>query len=233
MPKRRTVRSDGKIYDRIDGDGKEIWLTPEQFEKREKTRKEYVNKCILSYKRRQQRKPAEERNFLGKYDPSRNLYFRGITSSGKEIWVTKQRLEEYRQKCNERRKNYNERCKQLPKIEGKIGDPHPSIPGLFIIFRAGNKLFYGDEVRLAAVRTSRARSYVKRNIKYRKKRKELLAGLQNKLSRGHQHPYDDLLFYEYNSHGREVWLPPDEFNKRREYDLARRRAKRLKDTKRE
>ena len=46
--KRGTTREDGKVFSRI-SKGKEIWLTKEQYDKREISRKQYVRNCIKSY----------------------------------------------------------------------------------------------------------------------------------------------------------------------------------------
>ncbi len=226
-PKRGEAREDGKVFARM-LDGKELWLTKEQYDRRERSRREYVRKCYDAYKRRQNAKTEDQRNYLGKYDVATNLYFIGVTSSGKERWGTKDQLDTYRNNLTNRRKEYVKRCQRGNIVDAKIGDPHPTKSGLFVIGRVSNRLFYGDQDRLDKIRESRAITYRKRNLKLRYKRKEAVRQLTHRYKRGDKHPYDDLLFWEYNRYGRELWYDPVEYERRWILSKERRRQYRQK-----
>jgi len=103
--KRGTVREDGKIFARM-AKGKELWITKEQYEKRENSRKEYTKKCLELYK-----KYRKEKKSIGQYDHKKNLYFIGISTSGKEVWKSKAFLEKFRKKQN-KNKNKNKNKKK-------------------------------------------------------------------------------------------------------------------------
>lgn len=224
MPKRGTVREDGMVFARMLR-GKEIWLTKESYERRENTRKKYVRACADAYKERQVKKPIEDRNYLGRYDPYTDKYFLGVTSSGKEIWGSKQRLAHIRNSQNIRRKRFAQRCLKHNDPSMSVGEPHPTIKGLFVILRIGNKLYFGDKERLEQKIASRKRSYYKRDIKYRHKRKLLLKDMAHKHKRGDIRA-DGLIFWEYRLSMKEVWLTPEDFRVKHQATCERRRINR-------
>lgn len=218
--RRGTVREDGKIYCRKLY-GKEIWLTKEQYEKREEQRKKYVKMCQNLYKknRKQVRK-------FGEYDPQKNLYFISISTSGKEVWRSKKFLEKRRENLKKRKKEYNERCKKLETNTYKLFDQHPNDPNLFVINKVGNKCFYGDikkvEEKKERLRVIRLKRYFKR----KKRKQETLNGTE-RIKRGTINQENNLIFFGYDSIGKQIWLSSEIYNMKRNKELERRRKNRL------
>lgn len=133
--KRGTVREDGKVF-WVYRKGKEVWATKEQYDKRENTRKAYVRMCQQEYKKSQAKKLPHERNYVGKYDSSKNLYFIRISTSGKEVWGSKFQLNEYRKRLNDRRRDMTKRLNEI-QTDLKFGDPNPNNPKEFVCFFIG------------------------------------------------------------------------------------------------
>jgi hypothetical protein len=207
--KRGFVREDGLVFARMQ-DGKEVWVTADSYARRENTRRAYVKKAYDAYKRRQLAKPIEDRNYLGRYDPYRDKYFLGLSSSGKEIWGSKDMLIRKRKMADKRRREFRERCDALEHQDKGFGQPHPTKPGLFVILRIGNKLYYGNQDRLNQISAGRQRSYKKRNIKYRRRRDDILRSLTVRHKRG-DIGTDGLIFWEYTLTAKEIWLAPEDY----------------------
>lgn len=225
--KRGTARADGKVLWRyVKGEPK--YISKSQYDKMEETRKAYVRMCHARYKARQAAKPPTERNYIGKYDHHSGLYFIGITSSGKEMWGTKAKLEAYRNRLNLRRKEFKERNKTNVAPTAKFGDPHPTKHNLFVILIVGSRIYYGSKKRIERIKESRAISYRLRNLKWQNKRRMLLSGLAVRYRRGDRHPTLDLMFWEYTQYAKEKWLPPAEFAIRRQSEIERRKRYRTK-----
>ena len=220
MIKRGTVREDGKIFARY-RKGKELWISKEQYERREKSRKEYVKNCIESYKKRRK----EIRSF-GEYDEKINLYFIGISSSGKEVWRNKVFLEK-RKKMQAKNKNrYIEKCFLLPQSNLKFGDQHPDNSNLFVINKVGNKCFFGDESKLKEKKESLRITCTKRYYKSKKIRHIVLKNLETKLKRGATREQDNFIFFQYDRVGKEIWLSPEIYHQKREKEILKRKEKR-------
>ena len=220
--KRGTIREDGKVFARM-LEGKEIWITKEQYDKREATRKNYVKRCQEMYK-----KYRKEIRSFGDYDHKRNLYFIGISSSGKEVWRSKAFLEKRKKQHDLRKKEYNQRCHQIPNTNLKFGDQHPENPNLFVINKVGNKCFFASKKKLEEKKERLKMIYTKRHFKSKKIKQIAMKNITIKLKRGTTRSEDNYIFFEYNRVGKEVWLPPDVYTIRREKDLERRRNNRKK-----
>ena len=218
--KRGTVREDGKIFARTLY-GKEIWLTKEQYEQREKTRKEYTKKCTIAY-----RKMRKEVRSFGDYDHVKNLYFIGISTSGKEVWKNKAFLEKFRQKQNNNKKKYNERCKLLPETNLKFGDPHPENPNLFVTLKIGNKCFFGDKKALEEKKERLRMISLKRHYKAKKVKQMAMRDIEVKKRRGDTREEDNFIFFGYSRVGKEIWYPPTVFQEKRNKENLKRREKR-------
>lgn len=214
--KRGYVREDGMVYARM-LDGKPLWLTREQYDKREVARKKYVKECFAMYKRRRQcvRK-------IGEYDHRRNLYFVGVSSSGKEVWRGRAFYERFIDKVKRSKSRYNQRCKDLPPTDLVIGSPHPTKPGIFVTNKVGNKCFFGNKAKLQKRLESIRMAYTKRHYKAKKRRALALEGIVRK-RRGETRLEDSKIFFEYDRIGKEIWLDPVEFHRRRNKDCERRR----------
>ena len=220
--KRGTVREDGKIFARM-AKGKELWITKEQYEKRENSRKEYTKKCLELYK-----KYRKEKKSIGQYDHKKNLYFIGISTSGKEVWKNKAYLEKFRKKQNKNKKKYNQKCSLLPKTNLKFGDQHPDNPELFVIHKIGNKCFFGNKERLEEKKESLRIVRVKRYYKSKKVRQLALQGLEARLVRGTTRTEDNFIFFGYDRIGKEIWYPPEVYHQKRNKELLKRKEKRLR-----
>lgn len=220
--KRGTAREDGKIFWGYKKN-EELWITKEQYEKRENTRREYICKCRQRYYERQQAKHEVERNFIGKYDSARNLYFLRVSSSGKEIWGTKYQLEEFRKKhTGYRRKMYQRLLEQHPKTGLKIGDKNPENPNQYVIFFIGNKPYFGSKHQLKGRQQGRAISYRKRNEKYKLQREAKLKSIDKRIKRGTENPETGLLFLYYTQSGNERWVTKEHYQKVLEQEKIRK-----------
>jgi len=224
--KRGTVREDGKVF-WVYRKGKEVWATKEQYDKRENTRKAYVRMCQQEYRKSQAKKLPHERNYLGKYDCSRNLYFISISTAGKEVWGTKFQLEKHRKRLNDRRKDMTKRLKEL-QTNLKFGDPNPNNPEEFVCFFIGKKPYFGSAKKLEERKKSRAISYRKLDLFYRTKRTMALQALNKRLRRGTINEETGLIFWEYNEAGKEKWFSEEEFKLRHEKEKIRRNKYRKK-----
>ena len=221
-------REDGKYYWLYNKTKKKhIWLTKEQLERRKATRSAYRKACIEEYNKRQAKKAPEDRNYFGKYSFAKNKYFISVSSSGKEVWYVKEKFLKFKMQCQKNKRNFVERLKQFDGKHVKIGDVCPDNPSLFCIFKIGNKPYYGTAKKLKQWREARAMSYRKRNIKNRKHRREKLRMLEKRLRRGDVHPENNMIFWEYNCKGKEIWLPSDEFHVKRQTETLKRRKNRL------
>ena len=224
--KRGTVREDGKVF-WVYRKGKEVWATKEQYDKRENTRKAYVRMCQQEYKKMQAGKPPHERNYLGKYDSSRNLYFIRVSTAGKEIWGSKFQLNEYRKRLNDRRKDMTKRLNEL-QTNLKFGDPNPNNPKEFVCFFIGKKPYFGSAKKLEERKKSRAITYRKLDMFYRTKRMFALHALEKRIRRGTVNEETGLIFWEYNEAGKEKWFSKEEFKLRHEKEKIRRNKYRKK-----
>lgn len=225
--KRGTVREDGKMF-WVYKNNKEIWINKEQYDKRENTRREYNRKCRANYVKRQLAKHPVHRNFVGKYDVAKNLYFSHVSCSGKEVWISKEQLEKRRKRNTIYRRRMYHRLKEQHPITGlKIGDPNPSNPKEYVIFFIGNKPYFGSKSQLAQRQEGRAISYRKRNEKYKKIREEKLKNLEKRIRRGTVHPETGLVFFYYAQNGNERWVTNEFYQN--ELEKERQSKKRLKE----
>lgn len=220
--KRGTVREDGKVFAKYIN-GKEIWLAKEQYERREKKRKEYVRMCLKAYYSR--RKSIRR---LGEYDHNKNLYFCGISSSGKEVWKQKKYYERIANAAKKSKRKYVEKCKEYPPTSLKFGDVNPLNPKEYVVLKVGNRLFFGSKQKLDEKKERIRIIYLKRNIKAKKRREEILRDKVDRKRRGDSRPEDNKLFWEYNKVGKEVWLEPEIYHVRRKKDCERRNFYRKK-----
>lgn len=205
--KRGTVREDGKVYFRK-SKGKELWLTPEAYKNALNKEYKYRQKCLEIYKSLKKIKRS-----FGEYDAQKNLYFIKISSSGKEVWRPKAWYERFRDKQNKNKRKHYEKLKSLPKVNVKVGDVHPNNPDLFVLYKNGNKITYGNSKKLEHVIESRRILVLKRDIKNKKMRQKALDGIQ-KIKKGTVNPENNLIFWHYNEIGKEKWVTKEVFEKK-------------------
>lgn len=218
-----TVREDGRMYYGHKY-GKEVWLTPESYQRRVENRTRYQRECRKHAINRQHQKNEMDRNYYGKYDFSRNLYYIGLTSAGKEVWGSKEQLEHDRQLHLSAANQYRKRCRErFPRTSLKFGSPHPTEPGLFCVRKTGNKLFWGDkaeyERRLELAIISRRKQEIRRE---RLRRERILSLGQNRLRRGVVRG-DGKIFYRYEKDGRECWITPERYAELKERSRIQRK----------
>lgn len=226
--KRGTIREDGKFFWAYKKD-KELWISKEQYERRENSRKEYVRKCRQRYNERQKAKHLVERNYIGKYDSSKNLYFLRVSTAGKEVWGTKHQLEEFRKRHTiYRRKMYHKLLEHHPVTGLKIGDKNPANPNEYVVFFIGNKPYFGSKHQLKQRQQGRAISYRKRNEKYKLQREEKLRSIEKRIKRGTENSETGLVFYCYAQNGKERWVTKEHYQKILEQErIKKRRHKQL------
>ena len=221
-----TIREDGKVFARMQR-GVQLWLTKEQYENREIKRKIYVKKCLELYK-----KLKKEPRSIGDYDHRKNLYFIGISSSGKEVWRSKVFLDKFRKRQDLRRKEYVKRCSDLPVKNLKFGDQNPDNPNLFVIHKVGNKCFFGNKKKLKEKKESLRITYAKRYLKSKKKKQTIMSNITVKLKRGAVREQDNYIFFQYNRIGKEIWLNPEIYKLKRDKEILKRREKRRREKER-
>jgi len=221
------VREDGKVFWKSCKEKGDIWLTPEQYQKWCDTRKRYRQRCAQEYYKRREKQNPMDRNYFGKYDFARNLYFVGISSAGKEVWVNKDRLEKILERKKRYKKNYIKKLQEAPKNNLKFGDQHPDDPNLYVYLIVGNKPFFGTKEKLEERKKALRKSGILRDIKYKHKRKDILQKLgDNRIHRGAYDLTTGLVFWEYTQTGNEKWLPVDQFHKLRLADCEKRKRDR-------
>lgn len=210
------VREDGLVY-YCKQLNKEVWLTKEKFDERKNKRREYRRKCVKIY-----HSICKVKHKFGDYDAKRDLYFLGISSSGKPMWKSKERLEK-RIALNRKsqRKLYNE-SKNLPKNNLTFGDPNPEDPNLFVIYKYGNKIYWGDKSKLEARKEKMKLWAAKSYIKNKKKREAKLQSIEKRFRKGTKHPESNLVFWRYSDCGNETWLSPEEYKIRFEREKINR-----------
>lgn len=232
MIRRGTVRADGKIfwsYRKTQTRTGEIWVTKEAFEKYTLGRTHYNKKKMLNYKKNQQNLPPEERNYLGKYNPEKGLYFIRVNGSGSPKYGTLEDVAAFKKTRRQQQRNaYSQNKLQNPAPTVCLGDKHPSNPELVVVEIRGHKIKYGPLQKLK----NRREKIRQTGIEYRKiKGQELVAKAREirhqkqqylrenphlKYNRGDINPLTGWRFWGYSALGNEIWLHPDDFSVRKE-----------------
>lgn len=241
--KRNTERPDGKLfwgYKNKNGRRVEIWITKIQFEKRNNTRLNYIRKKHEEYKQKQLSLPVEERNYMGKYNPETGLYFIRVSTVAKEVWGSLEQLNHIRDLNKKATKKYYKKCNSMNKPHVVPGDPHPTQDDLFVVRIMGGKVFYGtkeqylDKARRARLIYKNYKQRHREKIKRRKKesKEKVFNFLKEhphlRRSRGDIDPIYGKIFWQYNDCGKEIWMRPEEFVKKRNKANANRNLKRQK-----
>ncbi len=219
-------REDGLVFWRYLKQKGEIWITQEQFNRRSESAKEYKRKAAAHYYAQERAKRPEDRNYFGRYFPHIDKYFLKVSCSGKPVFGTKEQLEYERRRHAVYKKRFVEKNLKLPKTGFKIGDRHPTKPGLYVVFFVGNKPYYDNAKKLEEVLESRRRAYQKRYIKCKKIRRERLDKLDKKRKRGEIDKITGHVFWGYDRIAKEIWLDKDLYDKKHSAELARRKANR-------
>lgn len=210
MYKTGQIREDGKIfysYGRFNG----TWLTKEKYHHKIQKRRAYQRKCYLMYKSLHKIKRK-----VGEYCSKKKLYFVGISGSGKEMWKDANHVLKLRERQKKYRINYLNKCKKDILLNLKFKDRHPSNPNLFVLYKRGNRLFFGTAKQLEIRRQKLRESYKKRNEKYKIIRARIV--VNKKYKRGDKNPKNDTLFWYYSKRGNEIWLSPQDFMARHDKD---------------
>lgn len=218
--RRGHIREDGKVFIRY-LKGKEVWGTMESFQKRQQTIRNYTKKS-----RKLAKSLLKKQHSFGDYDFQRNLYFIGLSTSGKEVWKNKQFFEKYVARSKASKKKYIEKCKQIESTNLKIGMQNPSNPKEYLVYKTGNKCFFGTIGDLEKRKEICKMAQLKLYFKNKKIRKEKLENLEIKRKRGDTRSQDNKIFFYYSDNGNEIWLEPEEFNRRRNRELERKKIRR-------
>lgn len=241
--KRKSVRADGKLfwaYKYKNGEKIPVWISPEMFERWDAVRRNYAKRKYAKYLEQQKNLPEEQRLHRGKFDPITGLYFIRVSTVGKPVWGSKQKLEKYISQNQKAKIAYYNRCTKLEAPSVCLGDPHPSIPGLVVRRIYGHKLFYGTVEQAQKHALSRMESYKR----YKAKNKELIKkrsaenrklkmeNLRNNphlmRKRGDVDPILGKIFWEYNYLGNPIWLDKKHFEEKHAKTKLKRKLCRLK-----
>lgn len=210
MFKSGTTREDGKVFFRY-GKHNGVWLDKKVYDKRIEKRRAYQRNCYRLYKSMRKIK----RRF-GEYCSKRNLYFYGISASGKEVWKEKDKIIKLKDRQKIYRKTFFLKCKKDPITNLKFKDRHPDDPNLFVLYKRGNRLYFGNAKQLELRKQRLRQVYKRRNEKYRIIRARKL--VQRKYKRGDKNPKNNTVFWYYSKRGNEIWLSPEEFTFRHAKD---------------
>ena len=219
-------REDGLVFWRHTKQKGDVWITQAQFDQRKESAREYKRRAAAHYYALERAKPPEDRNYFGRYFPHINKYFLKVGSSGKPIYGTKEQLERIRRRLSVYKIRLIEKDLKLPKSGLRLGDRHPTEPGLFVVFFIGNKPYYDNKEKLKEVLESRRMSYQKRYYKCKKIRRERLDKLEKRRKRGEIDNITNLVFWCYDRIGKEIWLDKDTYRKKHEAELAKRKINR-------
>lgn len=214
------VREDGKVFIRY-FKGKEIWGTMESLLKRQETKRTYGRKS-----RQLAKKLIKEPHSFGDYDHKKNLFYIGISCSGKEIWRDKKFFERYKEKVKINKRRYIEKCKSLESKNLKVGMPNPDNPNEYLIYRVGNKCFFGNKEQLEERKEVCRMAKLKLYFRNKKIRREKLEKLETRRKRGDTRIEDNKIFFYYSDNGNEIWLEPEEFYRRRNRELEKKKTRR-------
>lgn len=239
--RRNTPRADGKVfwaYKYRKGEKIEVWITPEQFERREVTRRKYAKKQAQKCLENKIRLPKEERNHIGQYNPETGLYFIRYDDKGLPVWRVKEFLDKLRARNKISRKIYSQKGKLLPLPNVCVGDPHPETSGLYVKCIRNRRIFYGtmEEVEELKSRLSKTyKKYKQKNkqeikLKNASRRKEIMKSLNSELKRkrGDIDPMAQKIFWGYNGRGDEVWFKKEIFVIKRNCFIKKRREQRAR-----
>lgn len=205
-----TVREDGMIYYSY-GKQRGVWLTKSNFERKRKRVRDYQRNSYKLYK--EVRKRAWK---FGEYNPEKNLYFCGVTVSGKEIWRSKECMLSKKKYRAFYQKKHIKKCKELPPTNLKVGDQHPDNPKLFVVYKIGNKPYFGTKKKLEKRRNKLREMYARRDQRYRLKKNKKLRNNEKIYKKGDVHPQTKLIFWNYTRSFYETWLTPEDFKLRQE-----------------
>jgi hypothetical protein len=211
------VREDGMVFYRYLR-GREHWVSAEQLQEIRAKRRAYRAQCQREYYAQQAKKDPMDRNYMGKYDFARNRYFAGVSSSGKERWLTKEQFDKYQEKRKANYTNYRKRLQQLPPTSFGIGDPHPENPELFVVRKTGQRCYWGDKKELQRHIEMRRRITRKKNQGLRYKR---LAAFKNGRRKRGDVNEQGLIFWVYHPNMKEIWMTPEEFQASKEKERNR------------
>ncbi len=226
------VRDDGKIFWSYKSSKNkkkyQVWLTKEKFDQYESARITSYKRRIEKYKKNQEKLPIEQRNFKGKYNPETGLYFICLHASGTPKFGTLAELEAYKLKRREQQRiAYEKRKSKIPPPNVCLGDKHPSIPDLVVVEIKNHKVKYGpveklqkrrERIKLLSTiyRQKKGKEIVEKYKQIRhEKQKQRKENPHLKFSRGDVNPLTKWKFWTYSALGNEVWLPPEEFDKKR------------------
>jgi hypothetical protein len=221
-------REDGLVFWRHTNEKGDIWITQAQFDHRKESAREYKRKAAAYYYALERAKKPEDRNYFGRYFPHIEKYFLKVSGSGKPIYGTKAEVEQLRRQHAIYKKKFVEKHQKLPKTDLKIGDRHPTQPGLFVVYFIGNKPYFDSSDKLKEVLESRRRATKKRYYKSKKIRRERLDKLDKRRKRGDVDNVTGLIFWAYNRIAKEIWLDKTIYDAKHTADLARRKLDRQK-----
>jgi hypothetical protein len=239
--RRNTPRADGKVfwaYKHVKGEKIEVWITPEQFERRECTRRKCAKKQAQKRLEAQMRLPKEQRNRAGDYNPETGLYFIRYDNKGLPVWRAKEFLDKLRARNKISRKIYSQKGKLLPLPNVCVGDPHPETSGLYVKCIRDRRIFYGTMEEVEKIKSRLSKTYKKYKQKNKEKiklknasrREDIMKSLNSDLKRkrGDIDPITQNVFWGYSGRGDEVWLKKDMFLIKRAYCIKKRREQRAR-----
>jgi hypothetical protein len=238
--KRGAVREDGKIfyaYRSCKRNSTAIWLSPESYKRVIDRDRARSKRLLQNYKEKQNSLPPEERNYKGKFIPETGLYFAYVNTSGVPIYKNEAEYNKWLERRRSTHRRFHARCKQLPAPSCLLGDPHPTIPNLFVKRIYGHKVTYGTLEEATRARLKRNESCKKHRDIHKERRKKRLQELRNarmnflkenphlRRSRGDIDPVLGQIFWGYSNMGNELWYDPARFAEKKAKFSAQRQKR--------
>ena len=228
MPKEGYIREDGMVYWRYCKRRGEIWVKPEVYQAYHTRRKNYHTMCRQDYHRRQEMLSPMDRNYFGKYDFATNLYFVDVSSTGKEVWFTKQQFDKMVEMKKGYRRKYKKKMQNLPKKTLRFGDQNPDNPNEYVTHFLGNLPRFGTKEQLEKRIKSSAIASRKSKMKMKKIRNTVLSSIKVRIRRGTVDTATGLVFWVYNQVGIPKWITADDYKSRKEKESNRKKLRKQK-----
>lgn len=215
--KRGTKRADGKIFFAYSS-GREMWYDEATYYKKLSVLHAYEEKAKREFQKK-------KHPILWQFDPHKKLYYAGRTGA-KEKWVTEEECYTLKKKKERNHKTFRTKTKATSSNKFKVGDRHPNDNNLFYACANNHRPCWKTKTELDIYLKARRASSTKCTIRNRIRKQNILKKFKSIIKRGAEQ--NNLIFWDYTSLGKEIWLTPEEFKRRRMNNIEKTRRYRIK-----